>query len=73
MGTPHSRNGEKDLKGIHSMNTSHTFVFGDAMMRMDPMLVVKRPNSGTLFPPFILRISFFFEMTVRFGIGMEWC
>ena len=48
-------------------------VFGDAMMRMDPMLVVKRPNSGTLFPPFILRIQISIEMTVRFGIGMKWC
>ena len=48
-------------------------VFGDAMMRMDPMLVVKRPNSGTLFPPFILRIQISFEMTVRFGIGRKWC
>ena len=55
------------------MNTSHTFVFGDVMMRMDPMLVVKRPNSGTLFPPFILRIQISIEMTVRFGIGMKWC
>ena len=48
-------------------------VFGDAMMRMDPMLVVKRPNSGTLFPPFILRIQISIEMTVRFGIGRKWC
>ena len=46
--------------------------FGDAMMRMDPMLVVKRPNSGTLFPPFILRIQISLEMTVRFGIGRKW-
>ena len=39
----------------------------------DQKELVKRPNSGTLFPPFILRIQISFEMTVRFGIGLKWC
>ena len=49
-------------------------VFGDAMMRMDPMLVVKRPNSGTPFPPFItgfrflLKCQFVLELV---GSGVE--
>ena len=39
----------------------------------DQKELVKRPNSGTLFPPFILRIQISLEMTVRFGIGRKWC
>ena len=46
---------------------------GDDRNGEDQKELVKRPNSGTLFPPFILRIQISFEMTVRFGIGMKWC
>ena len=46
---------------------------GDDRNGEDQKELVKRPNSGTLFPPFILRIQISFEMTVRFGIGRKWC
>ena len=44
---------------------------GDDRNGEDQKELVKRPNSGTLFPPFILRIQISFEMTVRFGIGRK--
>ena len=45
---------------------------GDDRNGEDQKELVKRPNSGTLFPPFILRIQISLEMTVLFGIGRKW-